>query len=371
MSSWARALMVVTTVVAGMPSSAGAAGSERERAYLSAHREPYLALRMGLKCSACHTNATGGGNRTAFGSLFAQTALPMRTGAVLNKSLSNFLSIGWDLRVRASGTFRASEPRTSVGIDEAQLYLAAELLNRRLVLYIDETVGPQRAVAREMFAMIRGLPGSGYAKAGKLLLPFGLRLEDDAEFIRERTGFTFFTPDQGVELGFEPGPLAFAVALSNGSAGAAENNSGKQITSRGALVFRRARVGGSVSRNYVTGGVRDVVGGFGGVLLGPVGLLGEIDLIRNAPNGAPNIRQLAAFAEADWLITRGVNLKATYGYLDPNTAIAENQRVRARLGLEVFPVQFLRLAAFYLFQENIPQATDDLDRLSLEAHLHF
>lgn len=333
--------------------------------------EPYLALRTGLKCSACHTNLTGGGNRNAFGGIFAQTQLPMKPGAVVSRSLTDFLQIGWDLRMEGSGTFKTSNPQTTMGLDVAQLYAAAELLESRLVFYIDQTVGPDRAIAREAFGMVKRLPGEGYVKAGKFLLPYGLRLQDDAEYIRERTGFSYFTPDQGVEVGAEPGPLAFAVALTNGTAGTAENDNGKQVTTSAAFVSRRFRVGASGSINDAADNTREAVGGFGGIGLGPLVLLGELDYVRDKPAQGDTVRQLIAYGEADWLVTRGLNAKVTYGWLDPNMDIDENERIRARFGLEFFPTPFLRFAGFYTLLDDIPQATRDLDRWSIEAHVLF
>ena len=71
--------------------------------------EPYLSVRTGLKCSQCHTNVTGGGNRTAFGAIFAQTQLPMRPGGtVVGKGLTDFLSVGFDVRFQVSGTLSES-----------------------------------------------------------------------------------------------------------------------------------------------------------------------------------------------------------------------------------------------------------------------
>jgi hypothetical protein len=333
--------------------------------------EPYLAVRTGLKCSACHTNVTGGGNRSDFGNIFAQTQLPLRTGTVVSKAVADFLRIGWDLRGEASGTFSRSTPQTSIDVDVAQLYVAAQLWEDRLTFYLDQTVGPDRAVAREVFGMLRRLPGEGYVKVGKFLLPYGLRLQDDAEYVRERTGFTYRTPDVGVELGFEPGPLAFAVALTNGTAGASESDDGKQVTSSAAAVFRWFRIGGSASLNDAADNRRTVAGGFAGATAGPVSVLGELDWVRDEPVAGDTVEQVVAYAEADWLVVRGVNAKATYGWHDRRRDVREDERVRARFGLEVFPAAFLRFAGFYTLLADIPQAATDLDRWSVEAQVHF
>lgn len=335
-------------------------------------REPYLALRTGLKCSACHLNRSGGGGRNAFGSLYAQTTLPRRSGTVRNRALSEFLGIGFDLRASAWGTVGESTPRTSFELDEANLYLEARLVDRVLALYLDQTVGPSQAGAREAFVLWETRWLNGYAKAGKFLLPYGLRLQDDLEFIRRETGFSYETPDQGVELGAEPGPLSWFLALTNGSAGGAEGDNGKEVTSSAALVFRDFRIGASVSRNERPGPARrDVLGVFGGLRAGPLVLLGEFDRIWDRLDTGQTLEQLAAYLEGDVLLARGVNAKVTYGWFDKSRAIPEDERVRARLGLEVFPASFLRAAAFYTADIWIPQAATDVDRVTVEFHLHF
>jgi hypothetical protein len=288
--------------------------------------------------------------------------------------VNDFLGLGWDLRVLGSATvedYDGSSPRTAIEMGEANVYLEARMIERRLALYLDQTLGPGPASAREAFALIEGLPLNGYAKAGKFLLPYGLRLQDDGEFIRARTGFSYKTPDQGVELGIEPGPLSFFVAVSNGTVGAAEDNNGKQLTSTLAVVQRRFRLGGSASRDERPDlARRDVFGGFAGFAVGPLSVLGEVDqIVERAPSGT-ELKQIAGFVEGDFLATRGVNAKVTYGYFDQNTDVAEDQRVRLRFGLELFPVGFLRAAAFYTADLWIPQAAAP-DRLNLELHMHF
>lgn len=335
-------------------------------------REPYLALRSGLKCSACHVNRSGGGGRNAFGSIYAQTTLPLRAAAVRNRAVSDFLGLGFDIRTSAWGTIGKSTPRTSVELNEANLYLEARLVDRVLALYVDQTLGPSPATAREAFILWETRWLNGYAKAGKFLLPYGLRLPDDQEFIRRETGFSYQTPDQGVEIGAEPGPLSWFVALSNGSVGASEGDDGKQVTASAALVLRDFRIGASASRNEGVGPARrDVLGVFGGFRAGPLVLLGEFDRIWDRTADGERLEQLAAYWEGDVLLARGVNAKVTYGWFDKNGAIPEDERVRARFGLEIFPSGFLRAAAFYTADIWIPQSTVDVDRLSLELQLHF
>ena len=44
----------------------------------NAWAEPYLAVDSGLSCGTCHTNPSGGGQRTAFGNAYAQNTLAVR-----------------------------------------------------------------------------------------------------------------------------------------------------------------------------------------------------------------------------------------------------------------------------------------------------
>jgi hypothetical protein len=335
--------------------------------------EPYLAVRTGLKCSQCHVNRSGGGGRNDFGSAWAQTTLPRRTVGVRSRSLNDWVAIGLDLRTVVSGTVSRSTPRTSIGVEEAQVQIQARLIPNRLSLYVDQGLGAggEGAAAREAFGLVEGLPLNGYAKAGRFMLPFGWRLWDDAAFIRELTGFTYRTPDQGLEIGIEPGAWSLFVALSNGNAGAAENDSEKQITSSVAYVQQRFRVGASAARNSGPGSRRAIVGGFGGFSVGPIVVLGEADWIFDAFESGPDRDQFVAYVEGDVLATKGLNAKVTYGYHDRDLNTPEDQRIRMRFGLEAFPVSFVQLAAFYTVLDDVPQVTTDRDQVSLELHVHF
>jgi hypothetical protein len=349
------------------------AKGEEAKAHRSMAAEPRLAVLLGLKCSACHTNVTGGGKRNAFGSTYQQTQLPSNIEGFTykNPALTDWLSIGTDVRVEGSYAVQSATPRSAFEVNEANLYLEAQLLRRVLTVYIDQKVGPGNAAAREVFGMFTGLPAEGYAKVGKFFLPYGLRIVDDKEFIRDITGFNFTTPDQGVEVGIEPGQFSLSASLSNGSAGSAEGNDGKQVSGVASWVTRYFRVGGSASRNNLGDFNRDVVGAFAGLNIGPVALLGEVDRISGQDSNGQPKDELVAYGGGNWLITRGLNAKITYGYHDRNVDVAEDQRVRARFGLEYFPIPFLQASGFYVFRDDIPQAQDQHDIAVLELHFYF
>lgn len=333
--------------------------------------EPYMSISTGLRCSQCHVNRTGGGARNDFGSRFAQTRLPLTNFTYMNRNVTSFLSWGANFRMRGSGTVSDSNAPTDIDILEESLQLEARVIPDVLALYVDQIVGPSGLRTREAFALLENLPLNGYVKAGKFMLPYGLRLADDQAFIRERTRFNHQTPDEGVEVGIEPGKLSLFTSLTNGPQLAEGSDSGKQITTTAALIYRRFRVGASASRNDAPLGKRDVAGAFGGFNIGRFTFLGELDYIFDKPDDGLEVRQLAGYVEGDFLATRGFNLKATYGYLDPRRRIGENERVRARFGLEMFPIQFLQFSIFYTLLQDIPQATTDLDRLSFDFHVFF
>jgi len=300
--------------------------------------------------------------------VWAQTELPIKSFDVRSRNLSDWIAIGFDVRARFGAAVQSAEPQTQFEIPEAQVQLEAQMIPRLLTLYLDQTVGPEQAFTREAFVMTQWKPANGYAKAGKMLLPYGWRLWDDLAFIRSETGFTFGAPDIGVEVGIEPGPLTWAMALTNGSSGGSEGNNGKMITGQAVLVYPAFRIGASGSHNSQSTLTRDLFGGFGGFSIGPVAVLGEADWI--SEKAATNRDQFAAYAEGNVLAMRGVNAKVTYGYFDPDLDVDGDQRTRMRFGLEVFPVNALQLSAFYVWRDA-PPSIEQTDLVTLELHFHF
>jgi hypothetical protein len=317
--------------------------------------------------------------RNDFGAVYAGGTLPMTTEGFQfqNRALNDFIKMGVDFRLSGSAllsdtTAGDAAPRTSLNINRANLYIEAKLIEDKLTLYFDETLAPGGATSREFFALLDIPEVNGYAKVGTFFLPSGLRILDDQEFIREVTGFTMLAPDQGIEIGIEPGPFSVLASVTNGSRGATENNSGKQVTGTAAWIGRRFRLGASASRNTQGGSHTDVLGGFGGLNVGKLSLLGEVDYVQG-----PDVDQLAAYGEADFLIRKGVNAKVTYGFHDRDRDVdrTEDERIRARFGLELFPFPYLQVSGFYVIRDDIPESFDlalpQRDEVFIELHLLF
>jgi hypothetical protein len=108
-------------------------------------------------------------------------------------------------------------------------------------------------------------------------------------------------------------------------------------------------------------------------------VLGEVDAVFDSfddPDREGN-DELLAMVEGDLLVHKGVNVKVTHGFHDPTAglrqssgSIVEDQRARTRIGLEVFPISFVQVSAFYVRLDEAGEDRD-LDRLTLELHLHF
>jgi len=125
---------------------------------LRAHAEPYLAVQMGLKCGQCHVNPTGGGLRTTYGDVFAQTLMPhehIDTGTdSWTGDVTRFLRVGGDLRFDGLVTAVPHTKTTNTfSLSQARVYLEANVIPERLMVYVDEQVAPNGALNREAYGV--------------------------------------------------------------------------------------------------------------------------------------------------------------------------------------------------------------------------
>jgi hypothetical protein len=314
-----------------------------------AHAEPYFAVQTGLKCSACHVNPTGGGMRTTFGSLWGQTTLPANTlkmtEAPFTGEISRYFALGANLRADATVSDTPdTATRSSFDLNSLRLYGELRAIPGRLSIYFDERLAPGGANNAEAYVLYRTADQRYYAKAGQMYLPFGLRLQDNGAYIREQTGISFLTPDRGVELGFDGTHWTAQIAVSNGTAGGPEVDSGKQWSLRTEYVQSRWRAGASFNYNDFDIGSRRMQNLFAGLRTGPVSWLAEADYIVEESQ-LPRRETWAGLLEANWMLHKGHNLKLTAEHLDPKGGTIKDQQVRLSVVYEYTPLPFVQLRA--------------------------
>jgi len=341
---------------------------------LRAHAEPYLAVQMGLKCGQCHVNPTGGGLRTSYGDVFAQTLLPqdhIDTGTdVWTGDVTKFLRIGGDLRFDGTVTQVPHQKTVNTfAMQQTRVYGEANVIPDRLIVYVDEQVAPGGALNREAYGVYWSASHDWYLKAGQMYLPFGLRLQDQTAFIQTTSQINMYSPDQGVEFGWEKGHWDGQLAISNGTAGSSSQDNGKQYSSQLSWVESRWRLGGAANFNKKGVGNRSAFALFAGLRTGPIAWLAQGELIQDKSvvegqtlNGP---RQAATLVEANWLITRGNNLKITGEYFDPARGVPNDNQTRWSAVYEWTPIQFVQLRGGARIQDGIPQIATQ------RTHLYF
>ena len=342
-----------------------------------ASAEPYLAVQQGYKCMACHVNPTGGGMRNEFGNIFAQNVLPAHTIDIPDVSwtgaVSRFVMLGGDLRADWTWVDVPHQQQTNeFDVTQARVYLNVEPIPGRLSVYLDEDFASGSATNLEAYVRYWTEDHAWYFQAGRMYLPFGLRLEDDTAFTRTVPGINMTTPDTGIQAGWEATNWSVQLALSNGSAGGPENDDGKQVTGQVVYIDPGWRIGLASSFNQSDAGDRSTYGMFGGLRTGPVAWLAEANLVVDDgfPEGSRDL--VSALLEANWAVMRGHNLKLTAEWFEPDRDVDNDEQTRWSAVYEYTPIQFVQLRGGARFYDGIPQ--NDLQNrtlLFLELHGFF
>lgn len=340
----------------------------------TAEAEPYLAVQEGYKCNVCHVNPTGGGLRNDFGITYAKVLLPAETvDSKLDTwtgHVADALRVGGDLRADWSrDTAPHTQATTGFNLEQFRVYGDLTIIPDKLGIYVDEQIAPNGSQNEEAYVRYGSTTDGIYVKGGQFYLPFGWRLQDQTAFVREVSGISMTTPDQGLEIGYEKNAWSAQVDFTNGAANT--SGTGHQFTSQAVYTKSYWRLGAGVSMTQSEGGDRKMGTLFAGFRTGPVGYLLEADYIHD--DSFPGGRNLTAgLAEADWRIKKGHNLKFTAEYEDPDRSVAENQQTRYSLLYEYTPLPFLQLRFGYRRYFGIPQSPTENQRLILaELHGYF
>jgi hypothetical protein len=348
---------------------------------LRAHAEPYLAVQMGLKCGVCHVNPTGGGLRTPYGDVFAQTLMPQNhvdTGNdVWTGDVTKFLRIGGDLRFDGTITqVPNTKTLNTFTLEQTRVYLEANVIPDRLIVYADEQVAPNGAESREAYGVYWSANHDWYVKAGEMYLPFGLRLQDQTAFILTASGINMTTSDNGVEFGWERGHWDAQATVSDGSGGAGTTSNGKQYSGQLMWVDSRFRVGTAANFNNKPQANKSAFALFGGLRTGPIEWLAQAEYIddKSVQEGTTvnGQRQVASLVEANWAIMRGNNLKITEEFFDPDRSVPNDNQTRWSAVYEWTPIQFVQLRGGVRYQNGIPQIDTQHTKLYfVELHGFF
>lgn len=336
--------------------------------------EPYLAIKNGVKCSACHVNPIGGGLRAAFGNIYGQQMLPEKASEMISPDLgkiADWLNTGANFRFNGQHiSDDAGNDASTFTVDSAQVYLAVTPKSSPLTLYIDQQVAPGAAVNREAFVMYRFDSGH-YLKAGKMYTPFGLRLEDDSAFVRQVTGFNFDSSDNGVELGLEYTSATINLFVMNGT-GAVSNNDDRFLYGvRAEKLFNRFRLGTTAVYNDGEQDSQTLFNIYGGLAWRDFSFLWEVDYIKLSSIDTEQEQWVGLF-EVNYQASKGLNLKLTSEYFDPDIDQSENQETRYSLVAEYAPISNLQLRAGLRVAESIPQRPQrSSNKFFVQTHLYF
>ncbi len=334
--------------------------------------EPYLAVQKGMQCSNCHSSPAGGGKRTVYGNVFAQSELAARRlgdGKAWTGEVTKWLAIGADLRASFEDIDVPNRSGTSdVDFNRGTFYAEATLIPNRLSLYVDEQFSPNDFETREIYVRLNSKDAKWFVAGGEFYLPYGLRLQDDTAFVRQATGINFANTDRGLLGGYNFGPWSTIASITDGS-GAGRNGAGNQVSLISSYTQATWRAGVSVNVNDDDAGDRTMFGLFGGLKTGPFAWLAEIDSISDNVSPGVTADAFAGLLEANWTIRGKNNLKLSYDYLDPNIDISEDQQVRYSLVWEHSPMQFIQARIGYRLYDGIPQV-DAQNRKVFFAELH-
>ncbi len=330
---------------------------------LRAGAVPRYSARYEQKCELCHVNPSGGGMRSAYAARelvpkeLASSAGSPAALADLDPKLGKNVSIGTDLRqmfFAATANATLAPPQGFFPM-QGDVYLTLQLDPRFLVYY-------DRGFSNtyEAFALAHVLPWDGYLKAGRFVPPYGWKFDDHTMFVRNELGFAPpANSDGGLELGFSPPQTEVQLALVNGNRGSTLDDD-RRLAMAGNLSarFRLGPVVGSggVAAYSRPGRTEDLntAGVFGYLSAYDVTWLAEADAIRRDDTVAPAVSGTVTSQELSVLVRRGVELKATYDFYDPDRSLRSGSKSRWGGGVTVMPRAFFVAEALYRHTDVSP-----------------
>jgi len=329
-------------------------------AAIDVHAIPRYTARVQQNCTLCHVNPTGGGMRSLYASQFLvprELSLAKFTeeqAQRIRPDVSSSITLGADLR---SAHFYASEDQAGRNFFQMQgdLYVAFAADEKWSANLDVDQIG-----SVEIFALGWVLPWQGYVKAGRFTPVFGWKLADHNMFNREELWFDQpFNTDAGVEVGFYPRHVAVWASILNGEP--ADNtrfDSNDDLAYVGGALWQfgagpvSAGLGGSIwynerdpAESAQPPGRRTAGGPFGYLTWGRATWLWEVDANRLRTRGVGVQTGLVTAHEVSWQVEPGLDVVATYNWVDRDLDRKTGSLQRFGLGVDVMPVPCVQLQA--------------------------
>ena len=331
-----------------------------------AHALPRYASREGKTCVSCHYDPNGGGMRNDFGFLYEKNRHGMDTEdkwakITVDPRLNEWIAIGVDVRLLyvASHTKGVTGLETSTFVPmQGQLNVAVTPTDYlSVVMSRGISTDPDQYVGREVYGLIHDLPHSLYAKLGRFRLPFGLRQDDHTSFIRaEFLPYNSQFDDAGAEIGAAGERYFGQLSFTNGS-GTASADRAQTFAAKTGLASKKISGGVSGFHQYqeTSHDKHDRWAVYAMSTWRKLTVLGEAGAgTTDAPffGGTRNLR--AAFAELDYRVARGFNVRGKFDYLEPNSSVSGDLSRRYSAEADFVPVPFTELkVAFRHFNEDL------------------
>ena len=321
---------------------------------------PRYGARYEQECALCHISPSGGGMRTPYATKdlvpheFVIGAHPSGEPAAAPARLAPGVSFGLDQRL----LYTWADPAPA-GLDfflmQTDIYAAFQP-DPKVILYVDRGLSE----TLETFGMYYGLPWKGYLKAGRFVAPYGLRFDDHTHYVRDDLGFTpAAMSDVGLEAGISPPGGNLQVALLNGNRGSdlgADQHLAGSLS--GSVRFRvgpmAVSLGGSGYREEGVTADLDMAGAFSYLTVGNLAWVGEADVAREVPVGAPTAKRFAMTHELSFMPVQGVEVLGTYDYFDPDIDAQTGSKDRWGAGLQLYPHQAIVFSASYSVEHYVP-----------------
>jgi hypothetical protein len=353
----------------------------------AAMAEPRFTARYRQDCTLCHQNPTGGGLRSLYASQYlvpTEMSMQKYDAAQLQRihpDLSPSITVGTDIRTIWVGA-NDSQPTHNFFQMQGDLYVGfAADEHFAASLDVDQTG------STEIYGIGWILPCNGYVKAGRFTPAFGWKFADHNMFNREQLGFDQpFDTDAGLEFGIRPAHLALHAAVLNGEPGSNtlwDRNRDVAWLGDALWQFHVATCGAGLGSSIYYNRNEPAVDGSGQRTKGAaygyfnwsrVSWLWEVDGSRLLVPAVSSVTMLVTTHEVSLQLGPGVDVVATYNYVDPNLDLQSGTRSRYGLGVVLRPAPFAGLEAFvnaYRIDAGPDVAGADFVRGEVQAHLFY